>query len=117
MSGRVVLTAAEAANTTIPVQTGPLAHFLPVVTVAGSSSEVMTPDEILALSPRVCSTFIPGMRPVATQLLRYYEEKNLLRGSLLGSVFVALQTFARSLVLVLAATVAYAATRFLQEGW
>ncbi len=32
-------------------------------------------DEIMAMSQRAAITFTPGMRPIATQLLRYYEAR------------------------------------------
>jgi type IV secretion system protein VirD4 len=37
--------------------------------------KLLTPDEVLALPPRTAITFVPGMRPIRTTLLRYYEEK------------------------------------------
>lgn len=40
---------------------------------------LMTPDEILSASPRQAITFAPGMRPILTHLLRYYEETQLFR--------------------------------------
>ncbi len=37
------------------------------------SHELMTPDEIMALSPRTAITIVPGMRPILSTLVRYYE--------------------------------------------
>jgi type IV secretion system protein VirD4 len=41
--------------------------------------ELLKPDEVLALDPRLAITLTPGVRPLQTRLLRYYEEKALLR--------------------------------------
>lgn len=35
---------------------------------------LLTPAEVMALSPRVAITFTPGVPPIWTRLLRYYEE-------------------------------------------
>jgi type IV secretion system protein VirD4 len=37
--------------------------------------KLLKPEEVIALSPRTAITFTPGVRPVWTHLLRYYEEK------------------------------------------
>lgn len=37
------------------------------------------PEEVIALPPRMAITFTPGVPPVRTWLLRYYEEKSLFR--------------------------------------
>jgi type IV secretion system protein VirD4 len=37
--------------------------------------KLLTKDEVLSLPPRTAITFVPGMRPIMTTLLRYYEEK------------------------------------------
>ncbi len=39
--------------------------------------ELLKPDELLNLSPRTAIILTPGVRPIWTSLLRYYEEKNL----------------------------------------
>jgi type IV secretion system protein VirD4 len=44
---------------------------------AQQARKLLKPEEVLQLSPRTAITFIPGMPPVRTTLLRYYEEKNL----------------------------------------
>ncbi|WP_261342626.1 type IV secretory system conjugative DNA transfer family protein [Caulifigura coniformis] len=36
---------------------------------------LLKPDEVIALNPRVAITFTPGVRPLCTCLVRYYEEK------------------------------------------
>jgi type IV secretion system protein VirD4 len=41
--------------------------------------ELLKPDEIIALDPRIAITLTPGVRPLWTRLLRYYEEKRLFR--------------------------------------
>jgi type IV secretion system protein VirD4 len=35
------------------------------------------PEEVTALDPRVAITFTPGVPPISTRLVRYYEEKSL----------------------------------------
>ncbi len=78
--------------------------------------EVMTPDEIMAMSSRIALTFIPGMRPVATHLPRYYERGAPVRQSWLWRVRVAFLTLIRAaLLLVFALFVAYWSTQFFQE--
>ena len=37
--------------------------------------KLLKPEEVLALDPRIAITFAPGLRPVATTLLRYFEER------------------------------------------
>ena len=41
--------------------------------------KLLSPDEVMALSPRTAIAFTPGCRPICTRLLRYYEEKDLVR--------------------------------------
>lgn len=36
---------------------------------------LLRPEEVMQLSPRTAITFCPGMPPIATTLLRYYEER------------------------------------------
>jgi type IV secretion system protein VirD4 len=38
---------------------------------------LLKPEEVMALSPREAITFAPGVRPIRTTLLRYYEEPRL----------------------------------------
>jgi type IV secretion system protein VirD4 len=78
--------------------------------------EYATPDELMSLSPRIALTCIPGMRPVMSKLVRYYEEKTPFKQSSLGEDRIARMTLIRSLViLVVAVLVAFAATRVFQE--
>ncbi len=37
--------------------------------------KLLQPSEVIALDPRMAVTFTPGMRPIRTRLVRYYEEK------------------------------------------
>lgn len=39
--------------------------------------KLLKPEEVIALPPRTAITFTPGVRPIFTTLLRYYEEKGL----------------------------------------
>ena len=39
-----------------------------------AAQKVAKPEEIIAMDPREAITVIPGMRPIKTWLLRYYEE-------------------------------------------
>jgi type IV secretion system protein VirD4 len=36
---------------------------------------LLKPEEVMAASPRMAITFTPGVRPICTMLLRYYEER------------------------------------------
>jgi type IV secretion system protein VirD4 len=60
---------------------------------------LLKPEEVLALPPRMAITFAPGLPPIRTWLLRYYEEKRPLllsakgrrpRGGLLALLRAAL---------------------------
>lgn len=42
---------------------------------------LLKPEEVMALSPREAITFAPGVRPIRTTLLLYYEEPRLGRRS------------------------------------
>lgn len=44
---------------------------------AQQARKLLKPEEVVALSPRTAITFTPGIPPLRTTLLRYYEEKNL----------------------------------------
>jgi type IV secretion system protein VirD4 len=61
-------------------------------------------DEVLSLSPREAISFVPGMRPIRTQLLRYYEEK-LTRKKWFGEGAAATRMFFMSLAMVVASYV------------
>ena len=37
--------------------------------------KLLKPEEVIALDPRMAVTFTPGVRPILTRLVRYYEEK------------------------------------------
>lgn len=37
--------------------------------------KLLKPEEVIALDPRMAMTFTPGVRPILTRLVRYYEEK------------------------------------------
>jgi type IV secretion system protein VirD4 len=74
------------------------------------SRELLKPDEIIALDPRVAITLTPGLRPIRTRLVRSYEEKSLFkRRGLLAYLFAAVWTLLLSaslLTFTLAAAVA-----------
>jgi type IV secretion system protein VirD4 len=42
--------------------------------------KLLKPEEVMALPDRTAITFTPGVPPVGTTLVRYYEEPNLGRG-------------------------------------
>lgn len=44
---------------------------------AQQTRKLLKPEEILALSPRTAITFTPGVPPIRTTLMRYYEEPAL----------------------------------------
>lgn len=51
---------------------------------------LLKPEEVIALNPRLAITFTPGVPPVMTTLLRYYEEKGLgWQAGIVGRTFAA----------------------------
>lgn len=71
--------------------------------------KLLKPEEVIGLPPRVAITFMPGMPPICTTLLRYYEEPKLgFPTGWLANVFQAVRTLAASFLL-LAISVAVAA--------
>jgi type IV secretion system protein VirD4 len=68
--------------------------------------KLLHPDEILNLDPRTAITFTPGVPPVLTRLLRYFEERGLTRPpGLIRRTLLALATFGRALILLAFTTV------------
>ena len=54
---------------------------------AQQGRKLLKPEEILALSDRIVITFTPGVPPIWTTRIRYFEERNLARRpGLLGAV-------------------------------
>jgi type IV secretion system protein VirD4 len=77
--------------------------------------KLVTPDEIMAWHPRYALTFLPGMRPICTTLLRYYEETALFHRSRFAEMIFAARTLARTVVfLFCAALMAAAATLYVR---
>jgi type IV secretion system protein VirD4 len=69
--------------------------------------ELLKPDEILALDPRIAITLTPGVRPLWTKLIRYYEETALLKHrGLLRRMAAACWTVVMSAVLLILAAAA-----------
>jgi type IV secretion system protein VirD4 len=62
---------------------------------AQQARRLLKPEEVAALSSRIAITFTPGVPPVWTTLIRYYEEKLPAAGSLLREKAAI---FARSVV-------------------
>jgi type IV secretion system protein VirD4 len=62
---------------------------------AQQARRLLKPEEVAAQSNRVAITFTPGVPPVRTTLIRYYEEKLLAAGSVLREKATI---FARSVV-------------------
>jgi type IV secretion system protein VirD4 len=63
--------------------------------------KILTPDECLNLDPRTAVTFTPGVPPVVTRLVRYFEERGLTRPpGLIRSGLLAFTTLARALILL-----------------
>jgi type IV secretion system protein VirD4 len=70
---------------------------------------LLKPDEVISLNPRTAVTFTPGIPPICTTLLRYYEEKTLARPiGLTRRTLSACLLFAASAI-VCAASIAMAA--------
>lgn len=57
---------------------------------------LMKPEELMTLSERTAITFVPGMAPIMTTLVRHYEEK-LGRGQWISRAAAAVATLAMSL--------------------
>lgn len=76
------------------------------------SRELLKPDEIIALDPRIAITLTPGVRPLWTRLIRYYEEKTLFkrRGWLTRLAAAAWTLLISAALLFLAAAMALALT-------
>ncbi|MBC7820633.1 MAG: type IV secretory system conjugative DNA transfer family protein, partial [Planctomycetaceae bacterium] len=71
--------------------------------------KLLNPEEVIGLPSRVAITFMPGMPPICTMLLRYYEEPKLgCPSGWLTNVIHAVRTLAASF-LMLAISVALAA--------
>lgn len=64
---------------------------------------LLKPEEVMALSPRTAITFTPGVRPIATQLVRYYEEQ---ANSLRQRVAQGIRATGWAIVLLVAAVIA-----------
>jgi type IV secretion system protein VirD4 len=46
-----------------------------------AARRLLKPEEVAGLDPRVAITFTPGARPIASRLIRYYEEPDFGRGN------------------------------------
>jgi len=79
--------------------------------------KLLKPEEVLALPPRIAITFTPGVLPVWTTLVRYFEEKNLFKPrGWLHELRAACRTFIGSAVLlVITAVAAVALTKAAAE--
>jgi type IV secretion system protein VirD4 len=74
---------------------------------AQQTRELLKPDELMQLDARIAITLTPGVRPIWTKLIRYYEEKALLRRrGLLRRLAAACRTFLVSAVLLVLAIAA-----------
>jgi type IV secretion system protein VirD4 len=63
---------------------------------------LLKPEEVIALPPRMAITFTPGTAPIATCLLRFYEEKKpFSRPGWLGRQWKAFMTLVASVILCL----------------
>lgn len=77
---------------------------------------LLKPDEVMALSERIAITFTPGVAPIWTTLLRYFEESYAPPGWR-QQLWVGVKMFAGSvLILALAAVVALGATIYAHEN-
>ncbi len=75
--------------------------------------ELLKPDEVMQLDPRIAITLTPGVRPICTRLIRYYEEKALLkrRGWLIRLTAAGRTLLLSATLLFCAAALALALTR------
>jgi type IV secretion system protein VirD4 len=63
---------------------------------------LLKPEEVVALPPRTAITFTPGVPPIRTNLLRYYEEPRLgVRPGRLGRIAGACGTLAASTLMAI----------------
>lgn len=63
--------------------------------------KLLKPEEVIALPPDVAITFVPGLPPICTRLLRYYEEPTLGRSpTRTAEVVQAVRTLVAALVLL-----------------
>lgn len=78
---------------------------------------LLKPEEVMTLSLRSAITFVPGMPPIGTTLLRYYEEKNLGKPvGLLRRIADVCSTFAASATVLLLSIVAASLLILMAEG-
>jgi type IV secretion system protein VirD4 len=85
---------------------------------APQARRLLKPEEVIALPPREAITFTPGVPPIRTTLLRYYEEPFLdARPSRLYRAYAALSTAALSVVTGTSLMwVAFALALFVHQG-
>lgn len=63
--------------------------------------KLLNPDEVLNLDPRTAITFTPGVPPVMTRLVRYFEEGRFTRPpGLIRRGLLSFTTFGRALILL-----------------
>jgi type IV secretion system protein VirD4 len=116
----VVNSGGESTSTQTSTQSGAGGGSSSVSTTRGDNSnwqqsprELLQPDEVMALDPRVAITFTPGVPPIWTRLVRYFEPgfASRVRPSWSG-----VKLFCRALALfVLFAAVAFGSVVFFQE--
>ncbi len=69
--------------------------------------KLLKPEEVTALPQRTAITFAPGVRPICTTLLRYYEEgKNLRPRGWFDDLRMAWRTLVKSAVILAIAVIA-----------
>ncbi len=77
---------------------------------------LLKPEELMALPSRTAITFTPGVPPICTTLLRYYEEKHLGRGGWLTGALSAFAMLGASVILcIMAMVIAAALTMVVNE--
>ncbi len=57
---------------------------------------LLKPEEVLALPRRTAITFVAGMPPICTTLLRYYEERWMTKGNSFRGILCDLAKFTRA---------------------
>ncbi len=79
--------------------------------------KLLKPEEVIALPPRTAITFTPGVPPIRTTLLRYYEEKHLGKrpGWFIRSMTASFTLAGSALVLFVTLILAAAATAFITQ--
>jgi len=91
-----------------PNATGPQYTSNHTTSLNQHGRKLLKPEEVMTLDPRQAITFVPGMPPIGTRLVRYYEEPGLFRGGSLRTALSKINVAFRSLLFLVCSVVASA---------